>query len=114
MFVRAQALGEAADDELNTYKHLASVSATSSHPGRDALRTLSDSFKVSGPDGEHQCLVHPPLWDSVDAFLKRNHVEVGRLPVPVLAIVLQRLFLALDFLHTECQLVHTGETSWAY
>ncbi|UNI16418.1 hypothetical protein JDV02_002851 [Purpureocillium takamizusanense] len=30
-----------------------------------------------------------------------------RLPAPVLSFVLHRLFLALDFLHTECKIIHT-------
>jgi len=42
----------------------------------------------------------------VRTLLARN--PIGRLPVPVLGIVLKRLFLALDFLHSECQLIHTG------
>jgi serine/threonine-protein kinase SRPK3 len=86
------------------YKHIERTSP--SHPGRDALRALLDSFSISRPDGEHQCLVHPPLWDSVRTFLARN--PAGRLPKPVLGIVLQRLFLALDFMHNECHLIHTG------
>ncbi len=86
---------------------MASVISASKHPGRTAVRTLLDSFKIAGPDGEHQCLVHKPLWDSVKAFLGRN--PIGRLPTPVLAIVLQQLFLALDFMHKECRLIHTGE-----
>lgn len=107
VFIRSQAMGNEADNELNTYKHMATVSSKSKHPGRDAVRSLLDNFKVAGPDGEHHCLVHPPLWESINRFLTRN--PVGRLPPPVLGIVLQRLFLALDFMHTECQLVHTGE-----
>ncbi|KAL4898450.1 kinase-like domain-containing protein [Aspergillus ambiguus] len=46
----------------------------------------------------------PPLWESVLTFLHRNPVR--RLPSPVLAFVLKRLFLALDYLHTECQIIH--------
>lgn len=104
--MRSQSLGRAAGRELSMYRHMAATAATSRHPGRHAVRTVLDSFIVSGPDGEHQCLVHPPLWDNVQGFLGRN--PIGRLPVPVLAVVLRRLFSALDFLHTECHLVHTG------
>ncbi|KAK3688226.1 kinase-like domain-containing protein [Podospora appendiculata] len=70
-----------ADHELKIYDHMASVSSTSKHPGRDAVRSLLDSFKVTGPDGEHNCLVHPPLWDNLKTFLARN--PIGRLPTPV-------------------------------
>lgn len=93
------------DDELNIYKRL--EQGPKSHPGRDSVRSLLDVFDVDGPEGQHRCLVHPPLWESVATFLKRNPVE--RLPKPVFAVLLQRLFLALDYLHTECQIIHTGE-----
>ncbi|KAK4102677.1 kinase-like protein [Parathielavia hyrcaniae] len=105
VFIRSQVMGRAADHELNTYQHITHVSTSSSHPGRKAVRSLLDSFRVSGPDGEHHCLVHPPLWDSVKGFLGRNPVR--RLPPVVLRVVLQQLLMALDFLHSECHLIHT-------
>ncbi|KAF5604824.1 CMGC SRPK kinase [Fusarium pseudocircinatum] len=82
------------------------ISASSpNHPGRSAVRELLDSFDVAGPDGSHRCLVHPPLWESMWTFLSRNPVR--RLPPVVLAVTLRRLFLALDYLHTECKVIHT-------
>ncbi|KAK4122939.1 serine threonine protein kinase, CMGC group [Parathielavia appendiculata] len=94
VFIRSQAVGRATDHELNTYQHITRVSSSSSHPGREAVRSLLVSFNVSGLDGEHHCLVHPPLWDSVEGILRRN--PIGRLPLPVLRIVLQQLLTALD------------------
>lgn len=104
IFVQASSLGQRVDDELKIYRRMAQSSK--SHPGRDAVRTLLDAFYIDGPEDKHQCLVHPPLWESVLTFLRRNPVE--RLPSPVLRVVLRRLFLALDYLHTECQIIHTG------
>ncbi|KAI0874585.1 serine threonine protein kinase, CMGC group [Hypoxylon argillaceum] len=89
LFVNSESMGKQLDHELAIYKRI-STSATN-HRGRGAVRELLDSFDVTSPDGQHRCLVHPPL----------------RLPAPVLAFVLHRLFLALDFLHTECQIIHT-------
>ena len=77
------------------------------HPGRDAVRQLLDTFDLEGPDGQHHCLVHSPLWESALALLHRN--PITRLPVPVLAITLRRLFLALDYLHSDCRVIHAGE-----
>jgi len=82
------------------------TAASTPHPGRRSVRELLDSFEVIGPDGCHRCLVHPPLWESVLTFLFRNPLR--RLPAPVLAVVLRHLFLALDFLRTECKIIHTG------
>ncbi|KAB8255137.1 kinase-like domain-containing protein [Aspergillus pseudonomiae] len=85
------------------YRHM--EEASTNHPGRDVIKTLLDTFYIDGPQDKHRCLVHPPLWKSVLAFLRRNPVE--RLPSAVIAVVLHRLFLALDYLHTECQIAHT-------
>lgn len=110
LFVHSESLGDQLNHELSMYKRISGSS--SKHPGRGAVRELLDSFNVAGPDGSHQCLVHPPLWESVLTFLHRNPVR--RLPAPVLAFVLRRLFLALDFLHTECQIIHTGTYEGRY
>ncbi|KAF4967479.1 hypothetical protein FSARC_4974 [Fusarium sarcochroum] len=103
LFMHSKSMGEQLEHELAMYKRISASSTT--HSGRDAVRDLLESFDVTGPDGSHRCLVHPPLWGSALAFLRLNPVE--RLPVPVLAFILRRLFLALDFLHTECQIIHT-------
>lgn len=66
---------------------------------------MLDSFDIEGPNGRHRCLVHPPLWESILDFRHRN--LDAKLPAPVIAFVLKRLFLALDFLHTECHVAHT-------
>ncbi|KAL3445648.1 kinase-like domain-containing protein [Aspergillus insuetus] len=56
--------------------------------GRDAIRTVLDTSDIDRPKDRHQCLVHPPLWDSTLTFLRRNPVE--RLPSAILAMVLWR------------------------
>lgn len=91
------------DDELQMYQHIERVSR---HPGRKAVRSLLDSFSIDGPEYEYRCLVHPLLFESVWEFLHRNPVQ--RLPEPIVAFTLHRLFLALDYLHTECRVIHTG------
>lgn len=105
VFIRSQAIGSQADHELKIYNHIATVSSTSRHPGQHLVRNLLDSFKVTGPDGDHHCLVHTPLWDSVKSVLTQQ--PTGRLSPSVLGLVLHRLLLALDFLHSQCHLVHT-------
>lgn len=97
-------MGQQLDDELKIYKRI--EGAPLKHTGRRYVRSLLDSFDVSGPEEKHRCLVHTPLWESMLDFLFRNPVH--RLPTPILAVTLHRLFLALDFLHTECKIIHTG------
>ncbi|KAJ7716685.1 kinase-like domain-containing protein [Mycena metata] len=96
IFIHSGSLGE--PGELNAYERLAR--GPKSHLGRQAVRTVLKTFAMSGPD----CLVHPPLWDSVKTFLARNPID--RLPSPVLAIVLQQVFRALDYAR-ECRVIHT-------
>ncbi|BCS18372.1 uncharacterized protein APUU_11200A [Aspergillus puulaauensis] len=104
IFVNSASMGRQVDDELKMYQH---IERFSRHPGRKAVRSLLDSFNIDGPDDKHQCLVHPPLFESVWEFLHRNPVQ--RLPEPIVAFTLHRLFLALDYLHTECKVIHTAE-----
>lgn len=96
-------MGEELDTELDVYRRIAD--SPRHHLGRRAVRPLLDSFDVDGPDGRHRCLVHVPLWESMLKLKRRN--PVGRLPKPVLALMLKRLFHALDLLHEECHVAHT-------
>jgi serine/threonine protein kinase len=102
IFVLNEAMGSQLDTELDVLKRI--ENAPRRHPGRTAIRTLLDSFEVNGPEGQHRCLVHPALWESILDLKRRNPAE--RLPVPVFATVLKRLFHALDLLHTACHTVH--------
>ncbi|KAK3987686.1 Serine/threonine-protein kinase, partial [Cladorrhinum sp. PSN332] len=104
LFIHAASMGVQLDNELGIYNRMAKV-ARRGHPGRIAVRQLLDCFDVEGPDGQHRCLVHLPLWDSVLTLLHRNPVR--KLPPGILATILKYLFHALDFLHTECHVAHT-------
>ena len=103
LFIKAASMGQQLDDELKMYQR---IDRASKHPGRNAIRSLLDSFHIDGPEDKHHCLVHPPLFESVWEFLHRNPVQ--RLRKPVLVFTLRQVFLALDYLHTECQVIHTG------
>ncbi|KAB8249042.1 kinase-like domain-containing protein [Aspergillus flavus] len=102
IFIKAASMGKQLDDELKMYQR---IDRASKHPGRNAIRSLLDSFHIDGPEDKHHCLVHPPLFESVWEFLHRNPVQ--RLRKPVLVFTLRQVFLALDYLHTECQVIHT-------
>jgi serine/threonine-protein kinase SRPK3 len=66
---------------------------------------LLDSFEINGPNRQHRRLVHPPLWETLLDVRYRNPIR--KLTSPVMAFVLQRLFQALDLLHTQCHVAHT-------
>ncbi|KAJ5113713.1 hypothetical protein N7456_002247 [Penicillium angulare] len=106
IFINATSMGQEIDDELNIYERI--QKASQKHRGRKYVRSLLDSFDIDGPEDKHRCLVHPPLWKSVATFLRSNPVpSEQRLPPVMLAVTLHRLFLALDYLHTECKVIHT-------
>ncbi|KAG6197735.1 hypothetical protein E4U50_007833 [Claviceps purpurea] len=103
LYIGSGSMVRSLDNELDAYKRIENSSIK--HSGRSAVRALLDSFHVDGPNGSHQCLVHPPLWDSVFGFRHRNPMR--RFPGQIMAIVLERLFQALDLLHQECHIAHT-------
>lgn len=78
-----------------------------SHPGYGWFRTVLDLFTLMGTEGwNHHCLVQKPMWDSWRDLLCRNSAH--RFRVELLKPSLKYLSLALDYLRSECKLVHTG------
>lgn len=95
---------EGSRDEFETYNSLRK--ANPSHPGYRHVGMALDTFTLPTSDGVHHCLVQRPLWDSWKALLRRNPSH--RFSTPLLKAGLRHVFLGLDYLHTECKLVHTG------
>lgn len=94
------------EDNKNEFEIYKQLSKTSQHPGREHVREALDSFTLSRPGGDHQCLVQKPLWESLhDLHYVMPH---ARLEVDILKSAIKQMLLALDFIHTECKLVHTG------
>lgn len=96
---------EDAHHEHDIEKHIARQD--SSHRGRGIIRTFLESFYVDGPEGNHLCLAYEtmrePLW-----ILQRRFVD-QRLPLSVAKAYILILLAGLDYLHTECKVVHTGK-----
>ncbi|KAI4144712.1 MAG: hypothetical protein L6R39_004062 [Caloplaca ligustica] len=88
--------------ELAAYRHLDTI--TTSKPGALLVRELVDSFKATGPDGEYQCLVHEPLGMSMETL--RELLPGQKIPETLLKAFLNHLLLALDFLHTDANMIH--------
>lgn len=93
--------------EFETYKVLSG--ANTKHPGHRHIRPVYNKFKIARPGGHHWCLVQEPMCDSLGDFVKRtaNH----RLTTDLLRMTLIQILYALDYVHTECKLVHTGNSS---
>ncbi|KAI9703411.1 MAG: hypothetical protein M1820_005883 [Bogoriella megaspora] len=77
-----------------------------SHNGYPFVRTLFDSFEVVRSDGSmHLCLVYEPMREPLSLFQRRW--EDGKLPPILLKIYLKLILQGLDYLHSECRIIHT-------
>ncbi|GAB1318545.1 non-specific serine/threonine protein kinase [Madurella fahalii] len=89
--------------ELKVYEHLAKVESL--HPGQSLIRELYDLFELKGPEGKHQCLVQQPMHLTV---LQMMNLNTQPFNLPLLKMTVKRILYALDFLHTEASVIHTG------
>ncbi|KAJ5782070.1 hypothetical protein N7457_003844 [Penicillium paradoxum] len=89
--------------EFEIYKQI--NQGDSEHPGHPHVRKALEIFTIPRPGGDHPCLVQIPMWESFRDLLCRNPTH--RFTEILLKIGLIQIFLALDYLHTECKLVHT-------
>ena len=95
---------DAVRHELNISRRL---DTNASHPGFPFVRTVCDNFELTGSDGTHLCLVYEPMRESLWIFQKR--FRDGKLPPAVLKVYVKVLLLGLDYLHSVCHIIHTGE-----
>jgi non-specific serine/threonine protein kinase len=68
---------------------------------------LLDSFDITTATGSHICMVHKPLGLRMSDF--QALIPGGKLPQDILKLALKHVLLALEFLHSECHLAHTGK-----
>ncbi len=112
--------------ELSALQHLNSLPRTR-HAGRPHVRTLLDQFELTHPEQAasstpqstdpvlsrpFQCLVHKPMLMSLFAF--RNSLRGKKLPEDLLKLVLQYILTAVDYLHSEAKVIHTGSSQSAF
>ncbi|KAF4634318.1 hypothetical protein G7Y89_g3796 [Cudoniella acicularis] len=90
-------------EEFQIYQCLGKGSP--SHPGYSHVRTALETFVIPRPGGDHTCLVQKPMWESFRDL--RYRLPNGLFTEELLKGSLKQLFMALDYLHTECKLVHT-------
>ncbi|KAI1908253.1 hypothetical protein LOZ12_005457 [Ophidiomyces ophidiicola] len=91
--------------ELPIYKHLAPHLNKNLHRGQHNIRRLLDSFKISGPDGNHVVLVFDPAQMSL-RDMRLVFFPDGFAQNFVRGAIIE-LLKALDFLHSHGEVVHT-------
>ena len=91
--------------EFKIYERLGKIQST--HSGQSLIRELYDSFKLQGHAGKHLCLILQSMHMTILEMMRLNPRPFD---LPLLKMTLRRLLLALDFLHTEADIIHTGIT----
>lgn len=76
------------------------------HEGREFVRSILDSFTITGPHGQHICIVFEPLREPL--WLLRKRSEEASLPLTVVRALLHLLLEGLNYLHSGCHIIHTG------
>ncbi|CAK96657.1 uncharacterized protein An08g08770 [Aspergillus niger] len=94
---------KAAEDELQISQHIAGL--RSEHEGRAYVRLVQDWFQIQGILGDHLCLVFEPLREPI--WLLGRHLGSKGVPPQVLKAFLRVILCGLDFLHSECHVMHT-------
>lgn len=90
--------------ELAAYNHLDTI--TTSNVGALLFRHRLDSFKTTGLKGQHECLVHEPLGLCIQTI--RELSPGHKLCKDIVKVLLTHVLRALDFLHTDAEMIHTG------
>ncbi|KAJ5585433.1 uncharacterized protein N7459_005233 [Penicillium hispanicum] len=93
----------AAQAELDILRHISE--ANPRHKGWGFIRCPLDSFTLEYGSARHLTLVFEPLREPLWIYRKRFIGDV--IPSDVLKILLQMVLHGLDYLHSECHVIHT-------
>jgi len=77
----------------------------SQHPGYTHVRFMLDTFKIKSKNGEHLCIVYHVLREPIDECQQK--FPQGLFSSDKLRRLLPALLKGLDYMHSECHVVHT-------
>ncbi|PWY75338.1 kinase domain-containing protein [Aspergillus sclerotioniger CBS 115572] len=92
-----------ARQESNLERHIRD--SNPNHFGHDVTRTFIESFEERSPYGTHVCLAYEPMREPLWILQKRFRNEV--FPLSILKAYMKILLMGLDYLHSECNIIHT-------
>jgi serine/threonine-protein kinase SRPK3 len=92
--------------ELDIHLHIQKSGVERSSPGRAHILTMLRYFEHTGPNGVHVCKLFDVLGITVESFRK-----YGPMPPSSVKRMASQVLQALDYLHTQCGIIHTGTFS---
>ncbi|KAI8619199.1 kinase-like domain-containing protein [Chytriomyces sp. MP71] len=99
----AQHYTETALDEIKLLEKV--VSAVPGHRGRKYVVELKDWFKHKGVNGSHVTMAFEVLGPNLLTLIRQYHHR--GIPVPIVKRIMKQVLLGLDYLHSECKIIHT-------
>ncbi|KFY38563.1 hypothetical protein V494_04307 [Pseudogymnoascus sp. VKM F-4513 (FW-928)] len=94
---------KSANEELAMSRYISQIQ--SKYENSKYVRVVEDSFVIPGPFGEHLCLAFEPLREPL--WMLGRHLGTVGLSSPILKAFLKLILQGLDFLHSECRIIHT-------
>ncbi|KAM6504154.1 Protein kinase-like domain containing protein [Amanita muscaria] len=80
--------------------------SSSNHLGSSHVLGLRDHFNLTSNHGNHLCLVTDVLGSTLLSL--RDQLGGGGFPTRLVKKIASQCLLALDFLHSECEVIHTA------
>ncbi|KAK1763213.1 hypothetical protein QBC33DRAFT_623041 [Phialemonium atrogriseum] len=77
------------------------------HEGLAFIRMPIDELQLRRLEGTHSCLVYTPMRETL--FQLQHRLRRQRLAPPLFKFFIYCLLEAVDYLHTNCGLIHTGK-----
>jgi serine/threonine protein kinase len=94
---------ETARDEIKLLRQI--TNASPSHPGRPHIVAFLDSFTHTVSSTAHICITLEPLGANLLSLIEKNRKK--GVPPCVVKSITRQVLLGLQYLHDECDLVHT-------
>ncbi|KAJ3247349.1 serine/threonine protein kinase, CMGC group [Chytriomyces hyalinus] len=99
----AQHYTETALDEIKLLEKV--VAAKPGHEGQKYVVELTDWFKIKGPNGSHVTMAFEVLGPNLLTLIRQYHHK--GIPVPIVKRIMKQVLMGLDYLHSECKIIHT-------
>lgn len=92
---------------MKILRQLGDVAHDNNHPGLNFTRLADDIFEIDGPTSSHCCIAMEP--QGVSLRILQDVFPDGILPKLLVKNLVHRLLFAINFLHADCNVVHTGK-----